>query len=50
MFAKQAEDILTKLEKDGSWGVHGPAYSKKIIDEALVYVTQATDIANGKSK
>lgn len=45
---KQAQSILEKLEKDGSWGVHGPAYSKKIVDEALVYIEQAQNILNGK--
>ncbi len=50
LLTKQAQDILDKLEKDGSWGVHGPAYSKKIVDEALVYVTQAQNIISGKAK
>lgn len=45
---KQAQEILEKLQKDGSWGVHGPKYSKKIVDEALVYVEQAQNILNGK--
>lgn len=45
---KQAQEILEKLQKDGSWGVHGPAYSKKIVDEALVYIKQAQNILDGK--
>ena len=49
-YARQAEDILEKLKKDGSWGVHGPKYSLKLVDEALVYVEQATNILEGKSK
>ncbi len=50
LLTKQAQDIVDRLEKDGSWGVHGPAYSKKIVNEALVYVQQAQDILSGKSK
>lgn len=49
-YARQAEDILEKLKKDGSWGVHGPKYSLKLVDEALIYVEQATNILEGKSK
>ncbi|MDR0666887.1 MAG: cytochrome C [Campylobacteraceae bacterium] len=50
MFTKQAADIKEKLDKDGSWGVHGPSYSKKLIDEALIYLQRAGDIAGGKKK
>jgi hypothetical protein len=48
LFTKQAQDIKDKLEKDGSWGVHGPLYSKKVINEALVYLEQAQNIIDGK--
>ena len=48
--AKQAQDNLDILKKDGSWGVHGPKYAKKLVDEALVYTTYAQEIAEGKSK
>lgn len=44
LYAKQATDIKDKLEKDGSWGVHGPQYSKKLVDEALSYIQAAQDI------
>lgn len=44
LLTKKAEEIAEKLEKDGSWGVHGPAYSKKIIDEALTYVQEAQNL------
>ncbi|EPP1572751.1 multiheme c-type cytochrome [Campylobacter lari] len=44
----QAQAIADRLEKDGSWGVHGPAYSKKIIEEALIYIQEAQNILNGK--
>lgn len=49
-YAKQAQDILDRLKKDGSWGVHGPKYAQKLIDEAKVYAEHAKDIATGKSK
>ena len=39
--AKQAEAIKERLEKDGSWGVHGPNYAQKIVAEALVYLQHA---------
>ncbi|EAI3414988.1 cytochrome C [Campylobacter jejuni] len=42
--ANQARAIAEKLQKDGSWGVHGPVYSKKIVDEALVYIQEAKNI------
>ncbi len=44
LLTKQAQEIISKLEKDGSWGVHGPAYSNKIVSEALVYIQQAQNI------
>nr|WP_106380123.1 cytochrome c3 family protein [Campylobacter geochelonis] len=44
LLAKQANDIKDRLEKDGSWGVHGPQYSSKIVNEALVYIEQAHNI------
>lgn len=42
--ANQAREIAEKIQKDGSWGVHGPVYSKKIVDEALVYIQEAKNI------
>ncbi|WP_241517595.1 cytochrome c3 family protein [Campylobacter blaseri] len=42
--AKEANEVKKKLEKDGGWGIHGPQYSKKIVDEALVYLEQAKNI------
>ena len=44
--ANQANDIKKKLEEDGAWGVHGPQYAKKIVNEALVYIEQAQAILN----
>ncbi|WP_169763534.1 cytochrome c3 family protein [Campylobacter mucosalis] len=48
--AKQAQDNLDILKKDGSWGVHGPQYAQKLVNEALVYVEHAQEIIDGKSK
>jgi hypothetical protein len=48
LLTKQAQEIKDKLETDGSWGMHGPLYSKKIVNEALVYLERAQDIVNGK--
>lgn len=44
LYAKQAEDIKNKLAKDGSWGVHGPQYSQKLVTEALTYIKAAQEI------
>lgn len=41
LLAQQARDIADKIKKDGSWGVHGPAYSKKLVDEGQVFTQQA---------
>lgn len=48
--AKQAQDNIDKLKKDGSWGVHGPEYAKKLVNEAEIYAQHAQDIVDGKSK
>lgn len=50
LYAQQAQDIKNKLEKDGSWGVHGPQYSKKIVNEALVYIEQAQNLLGVNAK
>lgn len=44
LLAKQAQDIKEKLEKDGTFGVHGPQYAKKIVNEALIYIEQSKEI------
>ncbi|MBZ7983856.1 multiheme c-type cytochrome [Campylobacter sp. RM12647] len=48
LLTKEARAIYEKIEKDGSWGVHGPKYALKLINEALVYVAQAQDLLDGK--
>lgn len=44
LLAKEANLIKKKLEKDGGWGIHGPQYTKKMVDEALVYIEEAQNI------
>lgn len=48
LLTKEARTIYEKIEKDGSWGVHGPKYALKLINEALVYAQQAQDLLDGK--
>ena len=50
LLAKEAQAIADKVSKDGSWGVHGPEYTKTIIDQALVHLEQAQNILDGKVK
>ncbi|GLS82229.1 cytochrome c3 family protein [Paraferrimonas haliotis] len=37
----QAQQIVRKIEKDGSWGVHASAYTKSMVEDALALATQA---------
>jgi hypothetical protein len=37
----QAKDIVTSVEKDGSWGVHAPEYTLKKVREAETLVNGA---------
>ncbi|MBY5920646.1 cytochrome c3 family protein [Ferrimonas balearica] len=41
MMVDKARDAVAKIEKDGSWGVHGFDYSKRIIEDAWIYVQEA---------
>jgi len=34
VMANQAQDIITAIQKDGSWGVHAPSYTVKKVNEA----------------
>ena len=49
LLAKQAREIADAVKKDGSWGVHGPNYTKSRIDEGVVYVQQAEAILSGQA-
>ncbi|PHI30435.1 multiheme c-type cytochrome [Budvicia aquatica] len=50
LLAKQAREIADAVKKDGSWGVHGPNYTKSRIDEGVVYVQQAEAILSGEAR
>ncbi|MGI2260469.1 multiheme c-type cytochrome [Shewanella sp. GXUN23E] len=47
MLTEKAQATVDLLEADGSWGVHGPRYTKKRIDAAMAYVNQAQAIIDG---
>ena len=44
MLTEKAQEALNLIKADGSWGVHGPRYSKKRMDAALSYVEKAQSI------
>jgi len=50
VMANQAEDIVTAIQKDGSWGVHAPSYTLKKVQEARVLTDGATAILAAKGK
>ena len=50
VMANQAQDIVTAIEKDGSWGVHAPAYTLKKVNEARLLTDGAKAALAGKSK
>ncbi len=41
MYFDKAKEITTQIEKDGSWGVHAPAYLKTRVETAQAYLVQA---------
>ncbi|WP_028115308.1 cytochrome c [Ferrimonas senticii] len=41
MLVDKARANVAKIDKDGSWGVHGPALAKRLMNEAWVYVQEA---------
>lgn len=45
----QARDIVTAIEKDGSWGVHAPDYTLKKVKEAETLLEGATATLTGKN-
>ena len=49
LMANQAQDILTTVQKDGSWGVHAPEYTLQRVNEARLLVDGAK-AALGKAK
>ncbi|VFS59248.1 multiheme c-type cytochrome [Leminorella grimontii] len=50
LFAKQAREIANAVKKDGSWGVHGPHYTKSRIEEGQAYIQQAQAILSGEAR
>jgi hypothetical protein len=50
VMALQAQEIVTAIEKDGSWGVHAPSYTLKRVKEARLLAEGATATLAGKSK
>ncbi len=49
LMANQAQDILTAVQKDRSWGVHAPAYTLQKVQEARLLVAGARS-ALGKAR
>jgi len=47
--ANQAEDIMTAIQKDGSWGVHAPSYTLKKVNEARLLTDGAGAALAGKN-
>ena len=41
VMVNQAKDIVSSIEKDGSWGVHAPAYTLKKVKEAETLINGA---------
>ncbi len=50
MLAKEIQSTMDLIEKDGSWGVHGPKYTIDLVDQALVHLELAQGIVKGKVK
>jgi hypothetical protein len=50
VMAIQAQDIVTAIEKDGSWGVHAPSYTQKKVNEAKLLTDGAKATLAGKGK
>lgn len=48
LMLNQAEDILDLLKKDGSSGVHAPAFSQQKVKEARLLADAALEIASGR--
>lgn len=48
LLTKQAREIADQIKKDGSWGMHGPNYSKARVEEGINYADQAMALLNGK--
>ena len=47
MYVDKANEIIAQVEKDGSWGVHAPAYIKTRVETAQGYLAQAQKLLDG---
>lgn len=50
VMVNQAQDIVKSVKKDGSWGVHAPAFTKGKVEEAKVLVQGALASLQGGTK
>ncbi len=50
MLAKEIQSTMDLINKDGSKGVHGPKFTKDLVDQALVHLELAKGIVAGKIK
>jgi len=48
--ANQAQDIITAIQKDGSWGVHAPSFTLKKVNEARLLTDGASAALAGEKK
>ncbi len=49
LMENQAEEIITAVQKDGSWGVHAPSYTLKKVNEAKLLSDGASAVLAGKN-
>lgn len=49
LLTKEARTIYDKIKADNSYGVHGPKYALKILNEALIYTQRAQELLDGKN-
>lgn len=47
MYVDKANEIIAQVEKDGSWGVHAPAYIKTRVETAQGFLAQAQKLLDG---
>jgi hypothetical protein len=50
LMVNQAQDIVKSVKKDGSWGVHAPAFTNSKVQEAKVLVQGAQATLKGNAR
>ncbi|HME10719.1 MAG TPA: cytochrome C [Bryobacteraceae bacterium] len=50
LMANQAQEIVTAVQRDGSWGVHGPSFTLKKVNQAKLLTDGAIAALSGNSK